>query len=46
LADALGCTVRRYPAPTSSEVLVDLLGLPAGAYVLRCGAVTQRLLVE
>jgi hypothetical protein len=46
LTDALGRTVRRYPAPATAEAVLDLRGLPAGAYVLRCGQVSQRLAVE
>ncbi|MBO2009355.1 hypothetical protein [Hymenobacter negativus] len=47
LTDALGRTVRRYPAPAASaDAELDLRGLPAGAYVVRCGEFTQRLVVE
>ena len=46
LADALGRVVRRYPAPATAEADLDLRGLPAGAYVLRCGDLSQRLVVE
>jgi hypothetical protein len=46
LSDALGRAVRRYPAPASAETELDLRGLPAGAYLLRCGQVAQRLVVE
>ena len=46
LTDALGRMVRRYPAPPTAEAALDLRGLPAGAYVVRCGAVSQRLVVE
>ena len=46
LADALGRVVRRYPAPATAEADLDLRGLPAGAYVLRCGELSQRLVVE
>ena len=46
LTDALGRVVRRYPAPATAEAELDLRGLPAGVYVVRCGAVSQRLVVE
>ncbi|MBO2009353.1 hypothetical protein [Hymenobacter negativus] len=47
LTDALGRTVRRYPAPAASaDAELDLRGLPAGAYVVRCGEYAQRLVVE
>ena len=46
LLDALGRAVRRYPAPTGTEATLDLRGLPAGVYVLRSGAGSQRLVVE
>jgi hypothetical protein len=46
LTDAQGRTVRRYPAPATSEAALDLRGLPAGAYVVRCGEYAQRLVVE
>jgi hypothetical protein len=46
LTDALGRTVRRYPAPASVEAELDLRGLPAGTYVVRCGEYSQRLVVE
>jgi hypothetical protein len=46
LTDALGRTVRRFPAPATAEAELDLRGLPAGAYVMRCGAYAQRLVVE
>ncbi|MDB5234549.1 MAG: hypothetical protein JWR44_1542 [Hymenobacter sp.] len=46
LTDALGHTVRRYPAPAGTEALLDLSGLPTGTYVVRCGQVAQRLVVE
>ncbi|MBH8557792.1 T9SS type A sorting domain-containing protein [Hymenobacter negativus] len=46
LTDALGRPVRRYPAPTSAEAELDLRGLPAGTYVVRCGQLSQRLVVE
>ena len=44
--DALGREVRRYPAPTAAETTLDLHGLPAGLYVLRCGSSRQQLVVE
>ncbi|WP_310397721.1 hypothetical protein [Hymenobacter sp.] len=46
LIDALGRTVRRYHVPTSLDILLDLHGLPAGAYLVRCGQFTQRLVVK
>ena len=46
LTDALGRRVRRYPAPAGPEATLDLRGLPAGVYVVGCGQVTQRLVVE
>ena len=46
LSDALGRLVRQYPAPAGPEALLDLRGLPAGTYVVRCGALSQRLVVE
>ncbi|GAB3869272.1 hypothetical protein GCM10028824_15940 [Hymenobacter segetis] len=46
LIDALGRAVRRYPAPAASDVELDLRGLPAGTYVVRCGQFSQRLVVE
>ena len=46
LTDALGRVVRRYPAPATADVELDLRGLPVGSYVVRCGAVSQRLVVE
>ncbi|RZK27623.1 MAG: T9SS type A sorting domain-containing protein, partial [Hymenobacter sp.] len=46
LTDALGREVRRYPVPASSEAELDLRGLPAGTYVVRCGEVSQRLMIE
>ena len=46
LTDALGRVVRRYPAPATAEAELDLRGLPAGTYVVRCGAFSQRLVVE
>ena len=46
LTDALGRLVRQYPAPAGAEAVLDLRGLPAGVYVVRCGALSQRLVVE
>jgi hypothetical protein len=46
LTDALGRVVRRYPAPAAAEAELDLRGLPAGTYVVRCGPLSQRLVVE
>ena len=46
LTDALGRPVRYYPAPASPDIELDLRGLPAGVYLLRCGLLTQRLVVE
>ena len=46
LRDALGRLVRQYPAPAGPEAVLDLRGLPAGVYLVRCGALTQRLVVE
>jgi hypothetical protein len=46
LTDALGRVVRRYPAPADANAELDLRGLPAGTYLVRCGAVSQRLVVE
>jgi hypothetical protein len=46
LTDAQGRTVRRYPAPATAEAALDLRGLPVGAYVVRCGDISQRLVVE
>lgn len=47
LLDALGRAVRSQPAPAAgTEAVLPLAGLPAGLYVLRCGALSQRLTVE
>ena len=46
LTDALGRIVRRYPAPAGPDATLDLRGLPAGVYMVSCGQVTQRLVVE
>ena len=45
--DALGRQVRHAQTPPVGMVLeVSLRGLPAGLYVVRCGALSQRLVVE
>jgi hypothetical protein len=46
ITDALGRTVRDFPAPTTSEATLDLRGLPAGLYLLRGAGPAQRLMVE
>ena len=46
LTDALGRLVRQYPAPAGLEAVLDLRGLPAGVYLVRCGELSQRLVVE
>ena len=46
LLDALGRTVRQFPAPTKSETTLDVRGLPAGSYLLRCGTSRIRLVLE
>lgn len=46
LTDTQGRLVRRYPVPATADAELDLRGLPAGVYVVRCGALTQRLVVE
>ena len=47
LLDAMGREVRRYPATTSAEAVLDLQGVPAGLYVLRgAGSTGQKLVVE
>nr|WP_262906092.1 T9SS type A sorting domain-containing protein [Hymenobacter terricola] len=46
LTDALGRAVCHYPAPAGPEAALDLLGLPAGLYLLRGAGPAQRLLVE
>lgn len=46
LTDAVGRLVRQYPAPTGPEAVLDLRGLPAGVYLVRCGQLSQRLVVE
>lgn len=45
LIDALGRSVRT-ALSAASELTLDLTGLPAGLYVVRCGGQTQRLVVE
>lgn len=45
--DLLGRPVRRYIVPAQAEVcILDLTDLPAGQYVIRCGAATAPLVVE
>ena len=44
--DALGRTVRRYPAPAGPEVSLDLRGLPAGLYLLHGAGPALRLALE
>ncbi len=46
LTDVQGRTVRHYPAPTGPDTALDLLGLPAGLYLLRGTGPAQRLVVE
>ncbi|MCC3159365.1 T9SS type A sorting domain-containing protein [Hymenobacter sp. 15J16-1T3B] len=47
LLDGMGREVRRVARPGSApEVELDLRGLAAGLYVVRCGGLSQRLLVE
>ncbi|GAA4377442.1 family 43 glycosylhydrolase [Hymenobacter koreensis] len=47
LLDNLGRVVHIQPAPApGEEAQLPLKNLPAGFYVLRCGALTQRLAVE
>ena len=47
LTDALGRTVRRYPAPAGpTDTALDLGGLPAGLYLLRGAGPALRLTVE
>ena len=46
LTDALGRLVRQYPAPAGPKAVLDLRGLPAGVYLVRCGELSQRLVVE
>ncbi|MCC3153744.1 T9SS type A sorting domain-containing protein [Hymenobacter sp. BT770] len=45
--DALGRVVRTQPAPSAgTEAALPLAGLPVGIYILRCGALSQRLTVQ
>jgi hypothetical protein len=45
--DALGRTLRRQMLPAhAATAVLDLRGLPAGVYVVRCGAATTPLVVE
>ena len=47
LFDALGRLVHAQPAPApGAEATLPLTGRPSGLYVLRCGALSQRLTVE
>ena len=46
LTDALGRLVRQYPAPAGPDAVLDLRGLPAGVYLVRCRELSQRLVVE
>jgi hypothetical protein len=47
LLDALGREVRRQPVPAQATAAeVNLTGLVAGLYVVRCGLATRRLVVE
>ncbi|GAB3745109.1 hypothetical protein GCM10027594_23730 [Hymenobacter agri] len=48
LFDLLGREVRRYNAgsSTTSDVRLDLHGIPAGIYVVRAGTASRQLLVE
>ena len=46
LTDARGRDVRRYPAPTSPEAVLDVHGLPAGLYLLLGAGPARRLAVE
>ena len=47
LLDALGRPVRTFTLPAhAAETTVDVAGLPAGVYVLRCGTASRRLVVE
>ena len=46
VADALGRVVRQLPLPAQAAALtLDLSGLPAGVYVVRCGAAAARLVL-
>jgi hypothetical protein len=45
--DAFGRMVRTQPSPpVGIETSLPLMGLPTGLYVVRCGALSQRLTVE
>lgn len=45
--DSRGRLVRTQPAPAAgTETVLPLTGLPAGFYLLRCGALSQRLTLE
>ena len=47
LFDGLGHLVRTQPAPAAgTEAVMPLADLPAGFYILRCGAFSQRLTLE
>jgi hypothetical protein len=46
LTDALGRTVRHYPASVGPEAVLDLRGLPLGFYLLRGAGPARRLAVE
>ena len=47
LYDALGRLVRTRAAPAiGTEAVLPLAGLPTDLYVLRCGALSQRLTIE
>ncbi len=49
LFDALGRRLRAVRLPdaiTATSAPVSLLGVPAGVYLVRCGGLTQRLVVE
>ena len=46
LADLQSRLVRQYPAPASDEATLDLHGLPAGLYLLRCGQLRGHLTVN
>ena len=46
LLDAVGRTVRTWPLEADSSNLLDLEGLPAGLYTVRCGAAARKLVIE
>ncbi len=49
LYDALGRRIRRVVFPdrvTTATAPIELLGVPAGVYIVRCGPLAQRLVVE